>query len=90
MSRITKKITMHNENREKGTAEILIYPDGVKLVVRDEYQYPIFGKSLGSETSAKRFLSVHFGKGWKKSSEIIYTWERLENGKIRINQEFKR
>ena len=75
MSKIIRKLYLVNENDpERKTAEIKIYPDGVHLIIRDEYQYPIFGKSLGSETSAKRFLSVHFGKGWKVKSRIDYDW----------------
>lgn len=75
MSKLIRKISLINPNdTERKHAEILVYPDGANLSIRDEYQYHIFGICLGSETSAKRYLSAHFGKGWKVKSEIIYDY----------------
>ena len=54
MSKITKKLYLIKENDpERRTAEIRIYPDGVHLVVRDEYQYPIFGIISISQMNTK-------------------------------------
>ena len=73
MSKISSKINLIHPSGVH--AEIRVYPEGCHIVARNEDQYPIWGKSCGSVTSAKRYLTAEFGKGWKVRNTVIYTWK---------------
>ena len=70
MSKLAGKIYLSNQNNGR-TAEIHVYDVGSNLKVYNSDKYQIFGMALSNTTTAKRYLTVHFGKGWKETN-IIY------------------
>lgn len=69
-------------------AEILVYPDMVKLVVRTEDQYPITGADCTSEEDAKSLLRLATGEGWKVTGVTEYKWIDTGDGRTRLTTEY--
>lgn len=85
MSKIARKISLINlGNRTCHRAEILVYPDAVKLIVRNEDQYPVIGADCTSEEDAKSFLRHSTGEGWEETGVTEYHWEKTNDGRVRF------
>lgn len=89
MSKVVKKTSLVNRlNREFHYAEILVYPDMVKLVVRMEDQYPITGADCTSEEDAMSLLRRCTGEGWEVTGVTEYKWIDTGDGRTGLVPEY--
>lgn len=89
MSKIVRKTSLVNHgSRTYHYAEIYAYPDMVKLVIRNEDQYPIMGADCTSEEDAKLALRLATGEGWKVTGVTEYKWIDTGDGRTRLVPEY--